>query len=68
MKLMIGKPNIAKAAEAQPRTVEIPKPDRKTVQGPDVNRTVPGNIPVKSTAPNGEYVVPFEQRGFYYGG
>lgn len=64
MKLMIGKPQVAKQVVQETGTVTIQPPDRKTVQGPDVNNTVQA----KSTAPNGEYVVPFEQRGFYYGG
>lgn len=42
--------------------VDIKKPDRKTVQGPDLNVRVPGSNP------NNEPVIPFGMRGFYCGG
>jgi len=45
------------------KVVDVPKPERKTVQGPDLDVRVPG-----STAPNGEPVLPFQYRGFFCGG
>ena len=45
------------------KVVDVPKPARNTVQGPDLNVRVPGSVP-----PNGETVLPFEYRGFFVGG
>lgn len=68
-KIIIGKPATMKAAAkiAPPKiedvedVIEVPKPARTTVQGPDLNVRVPGN-------PNGEPVLPYAYRGFFFGG
>lgn len=44
------------------KVVDVQKPERKTVQGPDLEVRVPGS------APNGETVLPFQYRGFFCGG
>lgn len=72
MKLNIGKPAVMKAKvssntfEMKDKTpIEMPKPVRTLVQGPDLNVRAPE---VGVSNPNNEPVLPFGYRGYFLGG